>query len=538
MSQYLQFRSWVHTSSAAEKTLAAAAAAVVVGLVAWALVPTNGTGSTVAVGTVGGAPGSSQGTPAGQSAGPNGASVTGGPTGSAAAGKGAAAGGGSGGGSGTVGGASAGAGGGGSAGGGSAAGGTAGGSSCGTLSSTDTGVTPTQIKVADILLNLAGAIGNSAVGQPSPQVQQQIAQAVVDDINAHGGVACRKLVVQFYEANPIDPTSTQNVCLQIQQAGVFAVIGGFAFPQGANDCLAQKKLPVIANAAPTPLEAKQYYPYLMSVSPDPTQDYRNAILGMRDRGLFTAAQGFSKVAILEDDCSPEINRAVNTYLVQAGVPSGQIVKNEFSCPSSGFASPSDMSNFATQDHLAGVTHVVVVTGGGSFKEYSNAAQGQGYKPKYLVSNYQGFLVTATGGTGPDPNNFDGTVATTDTRFGENNTPGLTDPATQACIALFARHNLPSSYITGSYLAGGTCNLFGLFAAAAARDPGLTRAGLAAGLGQVGRFNEAFPAADSIYKTPGSFTPAKVTGGDFWWTIQFLASCTCWKVINPSLHPTY
>jgi hypothetical protein len=405
------------------------------------------------------------------------------------------------------------------------------------LTSTDTGVTPTQVKVADILLNLAGAIGNSAVGQPSPQVQQQIAQAVVDDINAHGGVACRKLVVQYYEANPIDPTSTQNICLQIQQAGVLAVIGGFAFPQGANDCLAQQKIPVLANAAPTPQEAKQYYPYLMSVSPDPVQDFKNAILGMKDRGFFTAAQGFNKVAILEDDCSREIDQAVNNYLLQAGVPSGRIVKNEFSCPSSGFASPSDMSNFATQDDLGRVTNVVVVTGGGSFKEYSNAAQDQGYKPKYLVSNYQGFLVTATGGTGPDPNNFDGTIATTDTRFGENNTPGLTDPATQACIALFARHGLPSSYITGSYLAGGACNLFELFAAAA-RDPGVTRVGLAEGLGRVGRFNEAFPAADSIYKAPGSFTPVKVTGGDFWWTIKFLASCTCWKVIDPTVHPTY
>jgi hypothetical protein len=178
-----------------------------------------------------------------------------------------------------------------------------------------------------------------------------------------------------------------------------------------------------------------------------------------------------------------------------------------------------------------------VTGGGSSKEYSAAAQDQGYKPKYLVADYQGFLVTATGSTGPDPNNFDGTIATTDTRFGENNTPGLTDPTTQACIALFARHHLPSSYVTGPYLAGGVCNLFALFSAMA-RDPVLTRTGLATGLAQVGRFNEAFPAADSIYKAPGSSTPVKVTGGDFWWTIQFSASCTCWKVIDPTEHPSY
>jgi hypothetical protein len=267
-------------------------------------------------------------------------------------------------------------------------------------------------------------------------------------------------------------------------------------------------------------------------------DYRNAIFGMRDRGWFTAAQGFKKVAILEDDCSPEINQAVNAYIQQAGVPSGQIVKNEFSCPSGGFASPSDMSGFATQDAVGKVTNVVVVTGGGSFKEFTAAAQSEGYRPKYLVANYQGMLVTATGATGPDTANFDGTIATTLSRFGETNTPGLTDPGTQACLGIFARHGLPASYVTGPYLGGTNCNLYGLFAAAMAHAPGPTRTGLAAGLAQVGRFNEAYPAADSIYKAPGSTTPVKVTGGDFWWTIQFSGACVCWKVIDRTEHPAY
>ena len=46
MSQYLQFRSWLRTSSSAEKTLFGIISVVVVGLVAWALVPTNGRGGT------------------------------------------------------------------------------------------------------------------------------------------------------------------------------------------------------------------------------------------------------------------------------------------------------------------------------------------------------------------------------------------------------------------------------------------------------------------------------------------------------------
>ena len=536
MSQYLQFRAWLREGSPAEKRLVSLVAVVVLGLVGWALVPTGGTdtgGSLSATGGSGSAgsnlsPGAHPGGAAAPGVG-SGVSATGPDTGGA-------------GGIGTPGSA-----GGGQSGGNSGAPGTPGGgqpaaaggsSPCGPLTSTDTGVTPKQITVAAILLNLAGAIGNAAVAQPPPQVQQQMAQAVVDDINSHGGVECRKLNVDFFQANPIDPTSTQNVCLQIQQAGVFAVINGFAYPQAANDCLAQAKLPVLGELGPTPDEAKQYYPYLMSIAPDAAQDFRNAIFGLRDRGWFTSGQGFKKLAILEDDCSTEINQDVHSDLVQAGVSPSQIVTNEFSCPSSGFASPSDMSNFATQDNLAGVSNLVVVTGGGSFKEFTAAAKGQGYKPIYLNSDYDGFLVTATGSTGPDPTNFDGTIATTDSKFGEFSTPGLTDPATQACIALFARHNLPSSYITGSYLGGANCNTFQLFAAAAAHDPGLTKTGLVRGLAAVGRYNEVFPNADSVYTAPGPYTPAKVAGGDFWWTIQFHASCTCWTVINPTEHPTF
>ena len=399
-------------------------------------------------------------------------------------------------------------------------------------------MTPTQINVADVLLNLAGAIGNSAVGQASPQVQQQMAQAVVDDINSHGGVACRKLVVTYYQANPIDPTSTQNVCLEIAQAKVFAVLGGFAYPASANDCLAQHQIPVIGDEAPSPNEARQYYPDLMSPAPDPVTDYANAILGLKTRGWFTAAQGFSKVAILEDDCSTEINQAVAQYLSEAGVQSGQIVKNEFACPSGGFAPASQMSQFAVQDSLAHVTNVVVVTGGGSFKEFTDAAKGQNFKPKYLASNYDGFLVTATGATGPDPGNFDGTVVATDTRFGETSTPGLTDAGTQSCIALFARHGLPASDVTGPYIGGTNCDIIELFAAAADHDRGPTRAGLAPGLAQVGHFQESYPLQDAVFGAPGQTTPVRIAGGNFWWTAQFHASCTCFTVIDPTLHPSF
>jgi hypothetical protein len=50
--------------------------------------------------------------------------------------------------------------------------------------------------------------------------------------------------------------------------------------------------------------------------------------------------------------------------------------------------------------------------------------------------------------------------------------------------------------------------------------------------------ESYPTADAIFRAPGSDTPVKVWGGDFWWTVEFYASCTCWKVIDRTERPSF
>ena len=74
-------------------------------------------------------------------------------------------------------------------------------------------------------------------------------------------------------------------------------------------------------------------------------------------------------------------------LAQVGIPKSAISVYSVSCPQGGFASPGDMQaavvQFAARDH---VTNVIPVIGGGSFKEFSNAAQHQGYKPRYTSTD--------------------------------------------------------------------------------------------------------------------------------------------------------
>src|SRR5207302_7266782 len=84
---------------------------------------------------------------------------------------------------------------------------------CGNQTSTDQGVTPTSIKLAVILIDLAGA--NDVIGLPPAPRQQAEYQAIIDDMNGKGGVACRKLAPTYHTDNPLDPNTEHSLCVQI-----------------------------------------------------------------------------------------------------------------------------------------------------------------------------------------------------------------------------------------------------------------------------------------------------------------------------------
>lgn len=557
MSQYLQFKQWSRRSSRAEKALAGTAFGVVVALTGLALVPTGSdSGSTTAVasGELGDvaqsgalAPGvdGGAGVPAGGSG--VGAGGAGLPAGEA---------------SGTSGGAGAGAGGTGTIGGGTASRPTTGGSGTaagtgkqstgvpgsGTGAAAGTvpagapaacargaqapGVTDTTITVASVLLNLGGAIGNGAVGIASPEQQQQMSDAVVKDLNAKGGAACRKIVVKYFTANPLDQSSARQACLQIVEAKVYAVVdgSGFAYPAGAADCVAQNKIPIVNAPGPVPSEYRQLFPYYMSVlSYDPTQSFRNTVFGMKRLGYFDKARGFKKLGLFMDDCSPEVNKALLKDLARIGIVKDAISIYKFSCPSGGFASPSEASAAVVKHRQDGVTHVIPVTGGGSFKSYSSFAQQQGYKPTYTNSDYNGFPITVTGSTGPDRDNYDGTVAVTALKIGQESS-GFSDAPTRDCEALLKRQGLPTNWTTNGYMAGSYCGMYSVFAAGATKAPRLTRVDLHLGVGALGKVPLAYPNSDAVY------SPADLIGGDEYWAIQYGKACNCWKVLDRTRRP--
>lgn len=521
MTPFLQLRLWWRRASLAERVPATIALFVVVALAAWVVVPTGGDDSPDATRVVAegddqvaaGEGGETEATEVGEN--PTGPGGTG-ATGTAGETPGATASGGpSEGPSGATSTATARA-------------------SCVNPPSGMPGITDKNIQLGMGILALAGPIGNTAVGVGTPDELKRMAQAVVDDINDRGGVQCRQLTLKFYEGNPLNPDEQRATCVQMAQDKSFFIVdaGAFVYPAGAYNCLPQQKVPVVVSGLVLTSEFEKFSPYLVTVGADAGTAMRSTALGLKDLGWFDPAKGFKKLGLLIEDCSPEFVREFESALAKAGITGRQISKYTFTCPSSGFPTPAEMNQAVTQHQLDGVTHVMTLTGGGAFAQYTNFAEGQRFRPKYALNDYNGIILTSTNQPAPNQDNFDRAIAITTQRHGQQTTPGLQpDPGTRRCQAILVKAGFAPDYVYGKQ-GGGICSLLWTAEAAIKHTRSLTRETVLPGLANAGTVQQAWTFVDNSYK------PNKFYGGDTWWQIEFQRECNCWRVPNPNRRPSY
>lgn len=518
MAPFQVFRLWCRRAPTLQKAGAITAAMAVLAALAWAVVPasTHGTSGSGGLGASGlgaqaqsGANAGAQGT-SGTLAGGSSASGVGGVSTGAANSAGAATGARS------------------SAGGGSASG------HCVSPPGSATGVNATQIKIAAILVSLYGPTGNSAFGIPSPQQQQAAFQAVADNINANGGVACRKLVPQYYDGNDADQAQLQQLCLTISQAGVYAVLdlGAYAeYPAGMN-CYAQNHIPLF-EAFNFPAQVVQHlYPYIFAFD---TFDsvYKNAVFGLKQKGFFSPSNGFKKFGILYRDCQPEYIKEEISWLNQAGIPSSEISSYDDGCPNP-FASPSDIENAILQFKRDGVTNMTEVDDITDIANFTNASQSQGFNPKWGLGD-DGALNVSSSAQGPNSSNMNNGIAITASRNGENNTPSLTASPTAGtvkCNAIMQTVGLSPVYNQETII-GDSCNVLWMFEGALDNGPSLSPTSLAAGLQRTGSIDFSFPLGPNNFTAPGT-----TYAGQYWRVDQYYQSCSCWKVVEPNFSPSF
>jgi hypothetical protein len=279
------------------------------------------------------------------------------------------------------------------------------------------GVTPTKIYVGlvyavnnDALNKSAGANG-IAVGDT-----QANGNAIVDDVNKHGGIAGRTVVPVWH---PFDATSTQtldaqwaSVCAYFtQDHRVFAAVG-----QGVPSyraCLAKAGVVQLDADLPAISDAEfERYPTLVELGyPRMSRIAKAQLAALAGQKYFAPwnttlgrpGTGKAKVGILTYD-EPSFAYAVDNVLVpglrRLGYdPSGHIaritpVSTAGDYGSQAAAVQSAQLKFASD----GVTHIVVFEGNGGLSLFfMNQAEAQQYHPRYGVNSTSGLEVLIEAG---------------------------------------------------------------------------------------------------------------------------------------------
>jgi hypothetical protein len=516
---FLQFRLWLTQGAVRERVYAGAAAALVVVLLVLASLPLTddddpGSGDAAggAVATTGAGVVAADGTTAEATTGEGGVDAAVGGTGVDGTTGGATS---SGSGVGAVGGGGTGE---------AAATSTAGAATgeCVGLTASAPGISAKELLVGVSVVNLAGPVGNAAF-DIRPDMKEVI-DAVVEDINGKGGVACgRKLVVKKYDVNPIDQNDQQAKCLQMVQDKVFSVIdaAGYVRPVGRT-CFVQNKLPHQLSASSTDVDLRKGYPFLYGEPASAEKQVRDGILGLAEVGFFQAPK-FLKLGLLVDTCDPSAVAEIESNLGKVGVKPEQISKYTVNCAL--VAPPNEVLQGVVQHRSAGATHVFLASSLSNNQRYTSLARQQNFTPVYGVSDYG----TSTSSAGTWDASFAGAIGVTSTRRGELNS-GVKNPRLQACERIVRAKGLAGFNSEKEDGAAFTlCDALWFFQKAidrAGANP--TRSSFVeVGVGTLGT-HESGGGSDGIFDRKG-----KVAGGDFYRFLQFDAGCGCWKIRDPN-----
>ncbi|MFN2523748.1 MAG: ABC transporter substrate-binding protein, partial [Mycobacteriales bacterium] len=380
-------------------------------------------------------------------------------------------------------------------GGGTTTGGFGGSTSGGTSSTSGTAGSPAQVgpgvSTTEILVGRTRGTNSEAANKAfgnsvSPAPEDQYDKAMVDYINSHGGVAGRKIKLNYYTVDYTANKSAEQIqseqCAQwTQDNKVFAVLTGSQ--DQLRGCLAKKGVP-------------QVYENVFSNSDGQTFDtFRSyyEINGISLSNLGTAlpaqlAQGGyfkrgAKYGLLAFDGNP-VQRAVSKQLEPAlasfGVKLDQkaYVKTPQTASEQG-DSIASLPGFVLAMKNAGVDHIIIFgDGGGALLAYfSRNAASQGYHPAYGVTSASAPQALIDTGN-VDPDELKGAVTGGWNPSGDVGIRPYTKYGAgyQLCASIMAEAGVPFNGSSNNTVVGSkTCDAFFFFAAAVNRGaPDVTR----------------------------------------------------------------
>ena len=397
--------------------------------------------------------------------------------------------------------------------------------------------TGSPLTIAATIINISGgSLSNATVGVPSAQEQENDWTLVANSVNSQGGAGCHKLVMKYYDVNPIDASAAQQVCLNIASDHPFMVLDSGALTEiGASACIPAHQIP-LASAYLTGDELKKYSPYYLQIGDIPEDGIRNGVLGLNQLGYFTAAKGFSKLGVVHHDCTPSLYAAQQAALKEAGVPQSQIVTYNLGCPAGQNDTPAAMEqavlNFKNA-HVTNVTEVDLT----DFALFTQVAAQQNYKPIYVLSDTAFAAALKQTGTGAvNPANADGAVDVVGGAYGESTTPNFQPTAgTKKCNDIFTTAGQPDVYAQEDGYGGVACNYLWFVQSLVNHAPSATAASLVPAMHTMGT-----PESSYVFG-PVDFSAApagSAHGVGYWRPVYYHASCKCFQVPDPTWHQPF
>lgn len=370
----------------------------------------------------------------------------------------------------------------------------------------------------------------SLAGDPKRQ-----AQAFVDYINAHGGVAGRKLAPVFKQYNLQNAGTAssrsqeaQAACTQFTQDHHVFMMMTVRQGDGTLDCAKRTNTIFMPNYPTNALDAegaKQYPDYYTPATP--SYDRKNAGLV---RGLVTQRRFFnpgSKLGLMIVD-EPAARRAVTRSLLpalaaEAGIRSSDVVQVVYPDPIS-----SPWTNYVLQMQQAGVTNVIFpsgVGGGPPVVAFMQAAENARYRPLYGLTDEAapgGLLMTVpreqysrVHGVVSQPSFIGLEQETSGTRQGRT-----ANAADNRCREILRSVGEPEN---GGALGG--CDQLFFFWEVLQRSPTLT----------VGGFRQAAEAMGTSFTAAATwatrFGPTRHDGAELQRDYAFDASCDCYRFFS-------
>lgn len=388
-----------------------------------------------------------------------------------------------------------------------------------------------------------GAMGAAGITNGDEHAQVSV---IVADINRHGGIAGRRLVVVFHAIDATtSPTTKANEAqaectFWTQDQQVFAVIATSAAAEDAKPCITKAGVPYISSFwlfTDDDMVGRSLSFELEALNLD---RYGEALAqSLQDGGWYggwdtsTGAAGPSpvKTGILTVD-EPSLNKVVDHILVPAMARAGHAPSSaDIVRVSAGGEALAQAQAAVLKFRADNVTHVVITDQAATLTlAFANTAGSQQYYPRLGGGSGNGFEVLFQSHDVPATSIHGavgaGWVPLIDLPFDSAHPPAQVTPAYRACIALMNAGGQTFTDANAAGTAAGHCDEFHVLRAALEHDTAVTVGSFVSRLGSLGTTVQ--PCQVMAFR----FAPARHTPTDGYYTMVFDSKAQAMVYIGP------